>query len=124
MVNGQTLNAKTSRDPQTALKMRLRGVAATRVRLACRRLTVMLRREGWPVNAKRIYRLYTADGLAVRTKMRKKDPATYTHTGTRCNGAQRKVVDGVCRRPPTRWTLGPSAYCRRPGYTGVSAASC
>jgi putative transposase len=32
----------------------------------------MLRREGWPVNAKRIYRLYTADGLAVRTKVRKK----------------------------------------------------
>src|SRR5271156_2579771 len=32
----------------------------------------MLRREGWAVNAKRIYRLYTADGLAVRTKVRKK----------------------------------------------------
>ena len=32
----------------------------------------MLRREGWPVNAKRIYRLYAADGLAVRTKVRKK----------------------------------------------------
>lgn len=46
--------------------------AATRVRFGYRRLTVMLRREGWPVNAKRIYRLYTEDGLAVRTKMRKK----------------------------------------------------
>jgi putative transposase len=32
----------------------------------------MLRREGWVVNAKRIYRLYTEDGLAVRTKLRKK----------------------------------------------------
>ena len=28
----------------------------------------MLRREALPVNAKRIYRLYTADGLAVRPK--------------------------------------------------------
>jgi putative transposase len=32
----------------------------------------MLRREGWQGNAKRICRLYTADGLAVRTILRKK----------------------------------------------------
>jgi putative transposase len=51
--------------------MRLRELAASRVRFGYRRLTVMLRREGWPVNAKRIYRLYTEDGLAVRTKVRK-----------------------------------------------------
>jgi len=31
-----------------------------------------LRREGWRVNRKRIYRLYTEDGLTVRTKVRKK----------------------------------------------------
>ncbi len=52
--------------------MRLRELAASRVRFGYRRLTVMLRREGWPVNAKRIYRLYAEDGLAVRTKIRKK----------------------------------------------------
>ena len=43
-----------------------------RVRFGYRRLTAMLRREGWAVNAKRIYRFYTEDGLAVRTKVRKK----------------------------------------------------
>jgi putative transposase len=32
----------------------------------------MLRREGWAVNAKRIYRLNSEDGLAVRTKRRKR----------------------------------------------------
>jgi putative transposase len=32
----------------------------------------MLRREGWRVNPKRIYRLYSEDGLTVRTKVRKK----------------------------------------------------
>jgi putative transposase len=42
------------------------------VRFGYRRLTLMLRREEWMVNAKRIYRLYTEDGLAVRTKVRKK----------------------------------------------------
>jgi putative transposase len=50
----------------------MRELAASRVRFGYRRLTVMLRRESWAVNAKRIYRLYTEDGLAVRTKVRKK----------------------------------------------------
>jgi putative transposase len=52
--------------------MRLHQLAASRVRFGYRRLTVLLRREGWSVNAKRIYRLYTEDGLAVRTKVRTK----------------------------------------------------
>jgi putative transposase len=51
--------------------MRLRELAASRVRFGYRRLTVILRREGWRVNPKRIYRLYTEDGLTVRTKVRK-----------------------------------------------------
>ena len=50
----------------------MRELAASRVRFGYRRLTVLLRREGWAVNAKRIYRLYSEDGLAVRTKVRKK----------------------------------------------------
>jgi putative transposase len=33
---------------------------------------VLLRREGWRVNAKRIYRLYSQEGLTVRTRQRKK----------------------------------------------------
>jgi putative transposase len=43
---------------QTALRLRLKEVAAVRIRFGYRRLTVLLRREGWKVNAKRIYRLY------------------------------------------------------------------
>jgi transposase InsO family protein len=66
------MNYRSRRDLQHALRVRLREVAASRVRFGYRRLTVMLRRDGWPVNAKRIYRLYTEDGLAVRTKVRKK----------------------------------------------------
>ena len=31
----------------------------------------MLKREGWNVNAKRIYRLYIEEGLIVRTQTRK-----------------------------------------------------
>ena len=54
------------------LRHRLRELAATHVRYGYRRLTVLLRREGWHVNAKRIYRLYTEEGLIVRTKQRRR----------------------------------------------------
>ena len=53
------------------LRERLRSLAGERRRFGYRRLTVMLRREGWAVNHKRVYRLYGADGLAVRRRKRK-----------------------------------------------------
>ncbi|GEJ58430.1 hypothetical protein AMYX_31710 [Anaeromyxobacter diazotrophicus] len=56
----------------TALRMRLREVAEARRRFGYRRLHTMLRREGWTVNQKRVYRLYRMEGLGVRTKKRKK----------------------------------------------------
>ena len=55
--------------------MRLRELAESRVRYGYRRLTVLLRREGREVNAKRIYRLYREEGLQVRTKQRTKRAA-------------------------------------------------
>ena len=42
------------RDPQETLRIRLRELAGSRVRYGYRRLTVLLKREGWDVNAKRI----------------------------------------------------------------------
>jgi putative transposase len=50
----------------------LRALAARRPRYGYRRLTVLLRREGWRVNPKRVYRLYRLDDLAVRRKKRKR----------------------------------------------------
>ena len=44
----------------------------TRVRYGYRRITVLLKREGWPVNGKRIYRLYKALGLQLRNKTPKR----------------------------------------------------
>jgi putative transposase len=54
------------------LRVALREEAARRSRFGYRRLHVMLRRKGWVVNHKCIYRLYRAEGLAVRRKSRKK----------------------------------------------------
>jgi putative transposase len=67
-----TWRYRLTRDPQDALRQRLRELAAVRVRFGYRRLTVLLKREGWRVNAKRISRLYGLEGLTVRTKPRKK----------------------------------------------------
>src|SRR5262245_32376502 len=56
------------RDPLTALRQRMRELAQTRVRFGYRRLHVLLLREGWEVGKKRVYRLYTEEGLALRRK--------------------------------------------------------
>jgi len=66
---------QSRRDPQTELRIRLRDLAGTRIRYGYRRLTVMLRREGWRVNTKRVYRLYREEALQVRTKKRVKSAA-------------------------------------------------
>jgi len=93
MINRSTMTHRSRRDPQHALRVRLRELAGSRVRFGYRRLTVMLRREGWAVNAKRIYRLYTEDGLAVRTKVRKKI-------------ARRARVPGLrATRPNEKWSM-------------------
>jgi putative transposase len=60
------------RDRQEALRGRLKELAAARPRYGYLRLHVLLRREGWMVNRKRIYRLYLEEGLQVRTKKRRK----------------------------------------------------
>ena len=67
-----TLRYQSTRDRQDALRRRLRELAAVRVRFGYRRLTVLLKREGWRVNAKRVYRLYVDEGLTVRTTPRKR----------------------------------------------------
>lgn len=67
-----TLRYRSRKVFDEALRHRLRELAGTHVRYGYRRLTVLLRREGWHVNAKRIYRLYREEQLIVRTKQRRK----------------------------------------------------
>jgi putative transposase len=52
--------------------MRIRDLAAARVRYGYRRVHVLLAREGWKVNHKRVFRLYRLEGLSLRLKVRKK----------------------------------------------------
>ena len=53
---------------QAALRMRIRGLASARVSYGYRRIHVLLKREGWQVNHKRVYRLYCLEGLRMRAQ--------------------------------------------------------
>jgi putative transposase len=92
-ITRKTLVYRSRRPPQDGLRMRMRELAASRVRFGYRRLTVMLRREGWRVNPKRIYRLYTEDGLTVRTKLRKK------------LARRSRVATPKATRPNQKWSM-------------------
>ena len=71
----------------------LRRHAAERPRFGYRRLHVLLRRGGWQVNHKRVYRLYRAEGLAVRRRKRKRLAAGL------------RVVLPLPTRPNERWSM-------------------
>jgi len=88
-----TLRYTHHRDPQEALRVRLRELAGSRVRYGYRRLTVLLKREGWPVNAKRIYRLYLEEGLIVRTQKRRE------------RAQRQRVPLGQAVRPKQKWSM-------------------
>lgn len=54
------------------MRLRLRELAHARPRFGYLRVHVMLPREGWVVNRKRVYRLYREEGLMVRLTCRRK----------------------------------------------------
>ncbi|AFD28001.1 putative transposase protein (plasmid) [Deinococcus gobiensis I-0] len=60
------------REKDQQLVERLRVLARERPRFGYRRIHLMLGREGETVNHKRVYRIYRAEGLAVRKKERRK----------------------------------------------------
>jgi putative transposase len=57
---------------QSALRLRIRELAVARPRFGYNRIYIMLRREGWRVNLKRVRRLYRLEGLQVRLRVRKR----------------------------------------------------
>lgn len=82
---------RTRSDPQVALRMRLKELAAARVRYGYRRLHVLLRREGWIVNHKRTYRLYRDEGLSIRPKLPKRKRAWRYRQGRPAIGGPNEV---------------------------------
>jgi len=61
----------TARD-QSALRLRIRELAMARPRFGYLRIHVLLRREGWRVNKKRVRRLSRLERLQVRMRVRRR----------------------------------------------------
>ena len=95
------------RAEETAVRARLRELAAIRRRFGYRRLLVLMRREGLVMNHKKLRRLYREERLLVRRRVGRK----------RALGTRRRWRS--CSEPTS---AGASISCRMPSpMAGVSA---
>lgn len=70
-----TLRYRRRGPEDAALRTRIREIAESKRRYGCPRIYVRLRREGWPVNHKKVERMYRDEGLSLRQRRRKKAAA-------------------------------------------------
>jgi putative transposase len=71
-VSRSVVEYRSRREPDDALRERIQHWAREKPRYGYRRIHVLLRREGAPVNRKRVYRIYREEQLSVRRKKRKR----------------------------------------------------
>ena len=67
-----TFHYKSRRTDQAAVAKRIKEICETRVRYGYRRVHVLLDREGWGVNIKKVYRIYKELGMQLRNKTPKR----------------------------------------------------
>ena len=84
---------RSVRADDTDLRQAMKAVAAERRRFGYRRVHVMLERQGWQVNQKKLRRLYREEKLQVRKRGGRK----------RALGTRRPLL--VPERPNERWSL-------------------
>src|SRR5262249_62170243 len=63
-----TMRYRTTRAADTGLRQRMRAIAQERRRFGYRRLHVLLKREGYQINHKKLFRLYREEKLTVRRR--------------------------------------------------------
>ncbi|MCA1458895.1 IS3 family transposase [Bradyrhizobium sp. BRP22] len=88
-----TIRYRTTRADDAALRQRMRAIAEVRRRFGYRRLHVLLKREGYLVNHKKLFRLYRKERLAVRRRGGRK----------RALGTRAPMVVPIA--PNDRWSL-------------------
>ena len=81
-------------DEQVALRIRLKDLAYARASYGYRRLHVLLQREGWRVNHKRVYRVYKLEGLMMRAKRPRRHVT-----------ARRRMDRGEAMGPNDGWSM-------------------
>jgi putative transposase len=88
-----TMRYQTTRADDVALRERMKAIAHERRRFGYRRLHVLLKREGFMINHKRLFRLYREERLTVRRRGGRK----------RAMGTRRPMT--IPMRPNDRWSL-------------------
>jgi putative transposase len=88
-----TMRYKATRGDDVSLRERMKAIAGERRRFGYRRLHVLLRREGFQVNHKRLFRLYREERLTVRRRGGRK----------RAIGTRAPMM--IPMRPNERWSL-------------------
>jgi len=66
---------KSTRRDESVIRKRMREIAQVRVRYGFERIFILLRREGFKDNHKRVYRLYKEEQLNLRSKRPKRSKA-------------------------------------------------
>jgi transposase InsO family protein len=98
-------------DEEQRLVARLLELVREHPRYGYRFMTALLRREGWEVNRKRVYRLWQQEGLQVRRKQRKKRRFGTSEGGCGRRAAEHKdhvwawdfVFDRTAHGRPIKW---------------------
>jgi len=72
LVHRGQYNYKSKKDEQAVLVERIKEVSTLRAHYGYKRIYIYLRREGWNINHKRVYRLYCQEGLQLRRKKPKR----------------------------------------------------
>ena len=88
-----SLRSRTRVDKDETLRKRMKELAERRRRFGCRRLHVLLRREGLVVNRKRTERVYREERLSLRIRRRKK------------LAAETRVVPPAAERANELWAM-------------------
>jgi putative transposase len=92
-VDRSSVRYRSRRPDDAELRARLKALAQERRRFGYRRLHVLLRREGWVVNRKRLQRIYREERLMVRRR------------GGRKRALGTRAPMAVPDRPNARWSL-------------------
>lgn len=84
---------QSSRPDDAGLRSRLRELSSERRRFGYRRLHILLEREGWEVNWKKLYRIYREERLTVRKR------------GGRKRALGTRAPMAIPQGPNQRWSL-------------------
>ena len=104
---------KSKAQDQSGLRMRIRDIAMSRPRFGYERIHVLLRREGWHVNLKRVHRLYCLEGLQVRMRVRRKKRMSLHLASTGAYRTRTALEHGFRARSTGQWANLPGSDGRR-----------